>query len=106
MNMTALHAALIAVCPILGVAVVDPNNRATWRIDFDAAATPAQQAAAQAALQAYIDVPVTVGDMAVAVVTNDPFARALIKLLAAQSAQIFSTSQTPAQIITILKGLA
>jgi hypothetical protein len=44
---------IAAVCPIQGVAVVDPNDRATWRIDFDPSATDAQRQAAQAVLSAF-----------------------------------------------------
>jgi hypothetical protein len=42
-----LHAKLAAVCPIDGVSIGDPLDRATWRIDFSANATPQQIAAAQ-----------------------------------------------------------
>lgn len=45
-----LHEAVAAVCPIDGVAIGDPADKATWRIDFRPAATAAQKAAAAAAL--------------------------------------------------------
>lgn len=48
-----LHNALAAVCPIQGVAVADPADRSTWRVDFDPSATATQQAAAQSALAAF-----------------------------------------------------
>ncbi len=50
---SALVGAIAAVCPILGVSVGDWTNKATWRIDFDPAATAPQIAAAQAAMQAF-----------------------------------------------------
>ena len=52
-NVAALHKFLAAVCSIRGVSVGDPSDEATWRIDFDPAATDAQRQAAQAALQAF-----------------------------------------------------
>ena len=42
-----LHAQIAAICPIHGVAIVDENDRSTWRIDFRPEATPAQQLAAE-----------------------------------------------------------
>ena len=48
-----LHTAVAAVCPIVGVSVGKLADKATWRIDFDPAATPAQRAAARAALAAF-----------------------------------------------------
>lgn len=42
-----LHSLVAAVCPIDGIAVGDWSDKATWRIDFGSAATPAQQSAAQ-----------------------------------------------------------
>ncbi len=42
-----------AACPILGISVADPKDKATWRIDFDPSATDPQRQAAQAALQAF-----------------------------------------------------
>ena len=47
MDVLALHAAIAAVCPILGVSVGDPTDHTAWRIDFDPAATDAQRQAAQ-----------------------------------------------------------
>lgn len=40
-----LHIATAAVCPITGVSVGDPNNRATWSFIPASGATPAQIAA-------------------------------------------------------------
>lgn len=45
-----LHAKIAAICPIDGVAIGDPANPATWRIDFAKTATVTQIAAAQAQL--------------------------------------------------------
>ncbi|WFS07795.1 hypothetical protein [Methylobacterium sp. 391_Methyba4] len=56
MDAPALHAALAAVCPILGVSLGDPDNRATWRIDFDPAATTSQRRAATALLATFTGV--------------------------------------------------
>jgi len=39
-----------AVCPIDGLAVIDPNDTLTWRIDFDPAATQPQRDAANSLL--------------------------------------------------------
>ncbi len=67
MNVTALHDALAAVCPIAGVSgpILPPSPWTTypaadglqWRIDFDASATAAQQQAGIAALAAYANTP-------------------------------------------------
>ncbi len=46
----ALHAALAAVAPIDGVSIGEPGDKATWRIDFAEAASPAEMAAAEAVL--------------------------------------------------------
>lgn len=51
MDASTLDAAVRAICPIVGVAIGDPDNRVTWRIDFDPAASDSQQAAALAKLQ-------------------------------------------------------
>jgi hypothetical protein len=53
MNITALHNAVAAVCPIVGVSVKDPADKTTWRIDFDPNATHPQREAAEAELQAF-----------------------------------------------------
>ena len=47
-----LHAKIAAVCPIDGVAIGDPNDVKTWRIDFAVGASSAQIVAAQQALVA------------------------------------------------------
>lgn len=44
-----------AVCPGCELSVGDWSNKATWRIDFQPSATPAQRAAAQAAIDNYVD---------------------------------------------------
>jgi hypothetical protein len=48
-----LHDAIVAVCPILGVSVGDPANKATWTIQYDPAATAQQRTNAQAAITAF-----------------------------------------------------
>lgn len=52
---TRLHAAIAAVCPITGVSIGIVNDKKTWRIFFDDAATDGQKQAAQAALNAFVD---------------------------------------------------
>ncbi|GEM_PF-5587328 len=44
------HAAISAVCPIDGVAIGDPADKSTWRIDFSGEATMEQREAADLAL--------------------------------------------------------
>ena len=53
MDHLALHRAIAAACPILGIAIADPEDKATWRIDFDPNATLPQRAAAETVLQAF-----------------------------------------------------
>jgi hypothetical protein len=43
----ALHAAIAAVCPIVGLSLGRLDDRSTWVIDFDPAATAPQRTAAQ-----------------------------------------------------------
>lgn len=50
---TSLHEAISAICPIDGVSIGDPSNKATWRIDFAAAATAQQRAAATAIIASF-----------------------------------------------------
>lgn len=45
-----LHAKIAKICPIDGVAIGDPTNPSTWRIDFGASATVTQTAAAKSQL--------------------------------------------------------
>ncbi len=58
-NINALHAAVASICPITGVGVGDPTDKTTWRVDFDPSATDDQKRAAEAAVQSYIDVPIS-----------------------------------------------
>jgi hypothetical protein len=55
MKTADLHRALIAAAPgmVVGVAIGDPADKRSWRIDFADEATPAHIAAAQAALAAF-----------------------------------------------------
>lgn len=60
-----LDAAIKAVCPITGVSIGDPEDKATWRIDFLPEASTEQQADAQAVVDAFAwndgpDVPAVV----------------------------------------------
>lgn len=48
-----LHAAVSAVAPITGVAMVDPADPDTWRIDFADGATDGERAAAAAVVAAF-----------------------------------------------------
>ena len=49
----ALDAAVKAVCPIDGVSIGVPGDKATWRIDFKDEASAQQRAAAEAVLAAF-----------------------------------------------------
>lgn len=49
----ALHSAIRAVCPIVGVSIGRVDDKATWRIDFDESATPAQRTAASGVAAAF-----------------------------------------------------
>jgi hypothetical protein len=53
MDIGILHSCIQAVCPIVGVSVGDPADKATWRVDFADTATDTQKAAAVAAVAAY-----------------------------------------------------
>ena len=84
---TLLHAKIAAVCPIDGVSIGDPADPKTWRIDFSVSATPAQMAAAQAALAAITPTALVAADnsiktAAAAIVVIDPLATAKATALA------------------------
>jgi len=54
MNVTTkLYEAIAAVAPIDGVAIGDPTDKQTWRIDFKDEATAQEQTDGQAALDAF-----------------------------------------------------
>lgn len=53
LDIHALHMAIAAVCPIEGVSIGVEEDKSTWRIDFLAAATPAQRKAAAAVVAAF-----------------------------------------------------
>lgn len=53
MDSSAIHAAINAVCPIVGVSIQYYENKNTWRIDYSDLATDEQKAAAQAVLAAF-----------------------------------------------------
>jgi hypothetical protein len=53
MDIQALDAALRQLAPIHGVIIGDPENRATWRVDFEEEATAPQRAAAEALLASF-----------------------------------------------------
>lgn len=48
-----VHAAIAAVCPIVGVGIEDPSDQGTWRIDIDPSATDEQRQAARDALDKF-----------------------------------------------------
>jgi chitodextrinase len=52
-NAGRLHDAIVAVCPIIGVTVADPADKATWAAQFDPAATAQQRTAAQNAINSF-----------------------------------------------------
>ena len=88
-----LHQKIAAVCPIVGVAIGDPTNPATWRIDYDPSATPAQQQAAQNAISA-----VTTTSLAQADAEVQAAAAALPNPLASALASAVSSLPTPTAI--------
>lgn len=53
MNVSDLHEAIAAVCPIIGVSIGKTADKSTWRIDFAEHVTPEQMAAAEEALAAF-----------------------------------------------------
>lgn len=55
LDMTAyyLHNTLNAVYPVAGVSIGDPNDRSTWRIDFQDGTPDGVAASLQAALQSF-----------------------------------------------------
>jgi len=80
-----LHTKLSAVCPIDGVAIGDPIDTKTWRIDFAVGATPAQQAAAQMLLAAITPMAFAAADttmLAAAAAIPDPLVAAKAQALA------------------------
>ena len=66
-NAQDLHAALAAVCPILGVSVGDWTNRATWLVDYDPSATSAQKTAATTVISSFDPTKPTNAEIAAAV---------------------------------------
>ena len=73
----AIHTQIAAVCPIDGVAIGDPADAKTWRIDFAVGATPAQIVAAQQALAAITPASLAQADatvQAAAAAIPDPLA--------------------------------
>jgi hypothetical protein len=78
------------VCPIDGISIGDPNNPATWRIDFNLSATTAQQQAAQQALAV-----ITPASLAAADATVSAAAAAIPNPLATATAQAVSNLPSP-----------
>lgn len=92
-----LHAAVVAVAPIHGVAIVDEQDRSTWRIDFDASATQEQRGAAQEVLEEFDPIPPPIPQ----VISDRQFAHALWQsnLITFDEALAFvQTGTIPAQI--------
>lgn len=52
-NALGLHQAVAAVAPIEGVAIGNPDDRSTWRVDFTPTASEDQRKAAMAVLTAF-----------------------------------------------------
>lgn len=50
---TSLHAQVAAVCPIEGISIGKPDDRSTWRIDFNSQATAGERVAAQAIVDGF-----------------------------------------------------
>ena len=81
----AIHAQIASVCPIDGVAIGDPNDPKTWRIDFAVGVTPAQIAAAQQALAVITSASLAQADatvQAAAAAIPDPLATAKTQAIA------------------------
>lgn len=55
MNILKLHEALSSVASISGVSIGDPEDRTTWRIDFDQNSTEEQKLDAKTLLYAYVE---------------------------------------------------
>lgn len=53
MDIDHLHHTIVAVCPIVGISIGEPDDRETWRIDFAPGATKQQKAAAKAVLDGF-----------------------------------------------------
>lgn len=53
MNVLDLHTKIAEVAPIDGVSVGDPNNKSTWKVFFQAAATALQKTNAQTVVDNY-----------------------------------------------------
>lgn len=105
MDNQALHVAVAAVCPIDGVAIVDPADKATWRIDFQPQATGPQRAAAQVALLTFVDPsPPTASDRAARDASDNDAIRALVRVFAEYTQN--PQSRTAAQIIARMRALA
>ena len=80
-----LHAKIASVCPIDGVAIGDPADPKTWRIDFAVGATPSQQTAAQATLAGITPAALAAADGSVQTAvraTPDPLATAKASAIA------------------------
>lgn len=85
-----LHEQIAKHAPICGVRIVDERDRSTWSIDFEPDATPAQQAAASAALSAYVEVddpvPLTADALADALISAGVVTRKAIDAITARKA--------------------
>lgn len=63
-SLNTLQALISDVCPIVGVCIVQPDDKTTWRIDFAPEATDAQKSAAEGVVRTFdlntSDVPTSV----------------------------------------------
>lgn len=100
----ALRAAGI---PVLGCAVGIESDKSTWRVDFDPSATPQQQAAAAALIQAFTpQTPQQKADVDAAGRMNDKRVRAaLLAIYECIPAPTMTKAQALARAIAIYKTL-
>lgn len=102
MNLSKLHSAIAAVCPIHGVSVGDVNDKNTWVVSFKDESTPEQRLEAQ-----------TIIDNADFSIVNDvtyiPIQTIINRLIAIDKAEIAWGALTiPKQLrfITLKEGVA
>lgn len=96
----------VAGVPIIGVIIGVDGDRATWRILFDASATPAQQAQAAALLATIaVDAAAQLDADAVAGIDAKDLKAALLAIWEAIPAPLLTRAQLRARALAIRKGL-
>lgn len=111
----ALHNAIQAVCPITGVSIGNPANKATWGFNPTAAATAPQRTAAQNALNAFDFAAADAAErnarasieVDIAALNAIPAVAALARMSPAQIDTFFASNVTTlAQAINVSRQLA